>query len=222
MLSSSKTLQKKIQNSSTHVRFSGLHCAAQQKHLCGRASDRIRVCRCCACYGSEFLSNTKNHVVKTAWLTRPGREKGSPLTTRVWGWRRWARRSHTALHRETQNQSKGFHRRLGCRITIRKLWEPLTGKTPWRMSKSHDFYHNSIMWHLETWTVAFCSWLHACYIPNHQSLLLRDWLCYIHFCKYIHISSVKRLFMEQGWSKTRCGCEYFQTCRESFSHYRRG
>lgn len=191
---SSKSVQKK--KSSTHVGFSGLHCAAQQKHLLRRqlqateseCADAVRV----MVRVPEFLSNTKNRVVKTAWLTRPGREKGSPLTTRVWGWRQWAHQNRTALHRETQNQSKGFHHRPGCRIRITKLWELLTGNKPRRISKSHDFYHSSIMWHLATRTPTFCSWLHACHIPHHQSLLLRDQFCYIHYCKYIHISSVKR------------------------------
>lgn len=159
----------------------------------------------------EFLSNTKNRVVKTAWLTRPGREKGSPLTTRVWGWRQWAHQNHTALHRERQNQSKGFRHRLGCRITIRKLWE---------LEINHEGYQS----HMTFIIAPLCGiWQHGLWLsaPDYTHVIYQiTKACYwgtgsyILFCKYIHISSVRRLLMEQGWSKTRCGCKYFQTCRE--------
>lgn len=116
----------------------------------------------------SWNSKIKNQMIKTASLTRPGREKGSPLTTRVWGWSQWAHQNHTVLRRENTKWIKSFSGKSAERHRIRNLYDLLTENKGWRVSKSQEFYHSPIMWHLATWPTPFCYWLHACYIPNHS------------------------------------------------------
>lgn len=184
-------------------------------------SSWIRVCRCCACYGSSsWVPQQHKASCGKDSVTHQARE-GERFTS-----------NNQGLRLASMSTSKPYSSTQGNTKSIKKDFT-----TGWDVglesenSESREINRERYQSHSTFIIAPLCgicqhglglSAPDYTHIPNNQSLLLRDWLCCVHFCKYIHISSVTRLLMEQGWSKTRCGCEYFQTCRESFSHYRGG
>lgn len=147
------------------------------------------------------ITNKSLQVIES--LTKPEREKGSPLTTRVWGWSRWAHQNHTTLQRERQNESKGFGRRRGSQqrqTGLTTLEYLLSENKGWMASKSQVFpgvYHSPIMWHLATQAESLLLITCMLYSKSFKRETFTN-ACYwgigsIALTKYIHISSVMTL-----------------------------
>lgn len=117
------------------------------------------------------------------------------------------------LYTEKQKEEKNtsLEASAGRRGFI-KLWDLEAG---W-ISK---FYYHSIMWHLATRPMPFCTLLHACYVPNHHSPLLSlGSVTFTTVSMYtFHLSGrCSRSGADQNHTEA---VKYFHTCRESFSHY---